>query len=714
MSGEPTEEDFQNALNEYWHDRPPASLEDVMALYGVLAVAESGGGLFTNPSKLEPFVDDGRLVTISVDVTEETPDVVDTEYDVLREEDVPNLGYSHKSSGRGAKYSLTQIGSKNGNDAEGVASTIIRRVRSWTTQDSVQSVIEDENQDAWLIEALADVFEKDSETLEGIKSDILSILPADESIPTAVTVRLKVNGEELATVDTSGEQWVWPAEVGVLNEAKKRYASANAANKNIDRGASEGHGVGVVSGDESRLVGTPESPLDVFSVKHPDAQPGLRREQSWRHYPVSPEVAMLFAKGQDLIEQCVYRRGGLETYALPYFAGQMTGTKASALFFAIDSVREQSKYVEGGDPPMAQVTFHLREHDDPEVQDLANQELRFYTATMPIGDDKHIVSETPTAETYWVSELADAFVTTVQGKTLDPTQGGFSKSENWPLLDLPPTQRDARTVAFYRITGQEFTDAVFAYRDDDEGDDFRRIVDHRIISGKPLDASMLFDEYLRRYADAADGNEPPSYQIVAQQLVHLSTLSRAGLLTGIDTPIEDTEITMTEDIDTTDIEAIRKHRFEAFLDRPLFDEPTRRAAAVAGVLIGQVSWYQDSERGIGRPLDTGTRGDQLTANSLENALTAALEKSKVYAQEAESSHERDFLFPETVDKLLEVTEDMPTSWDIGKRELQFSYVLGHAHGRRSMPAAFELYEDGEADENKDDVEAESVEPNTTN
>lgn len=697
MSEKPTEEDFQNALDEYWHDRPPASLEDVMALYGVLAVAESGEGLFTNPSKLEPFVDDGRLVTISIDVTDETPDIVDVEYDVLREDDVPKLGYSHKSSGRGAKYSLTQIGSKNGNDAEGVASTIIPRVRSWTTQDSVESVIEEEHQDAWLIEALAEIFEKDSETIERLKSDVLSILPADESVPTAVTVRLRVNGEELVTVDTDEEQWVWPAEVGVLDEAKKRYASANAADKNIKRGASEGRGVDVVSGDESRLVGTPESPLGVFSVKHPDAQPGLRKEQSWRHYPVSPEAAMLFAKGQSLVEQCVHRSGGIETYAMPYFAGQMTGRKAAALFFAIDSVRERSKYVESGDPPMAQVTFKLQEHEDPEVREMAERELRFYTVTMPIGDDKHIISETPAAEMYWVSELSDALVTTVRGRTLSPAQGGFSESENWPLLKLPPDQRNARTAAFYQITGQEFTDSVFAYRDDDEGDDFRRIVDHRLIAGQPLDASMLFDEYLRRYADAADGSEPPPSQIVAQQLVHLETLSRTGLLTGIDTPIEYTDTIMNADIDTTDIEEIRKHRFEEFLNRPLFDDPDRRAAAVAGVLIGQVSWHQDSQRGIGRPLDTGTRGDQLTANSLENTLTAALEKSKVYAQEADSSREQDFLFPETVDKLLDVTDDMPTSWDIGKRELQFSYVLGHAHGRRSMPVAFELYEGGDGE-----------------
>jgi CRISPR-associated protein Cas8b/Csh1 subtype I-B len=149
---------------------------------------------------------------------------------------------------------------------------------------------------------------------------------------------------------------------------------------------------------------------------------------------------------------------------------------------------------------------------------------------------------------------------------------------------------------------------------------------------------------------------------------------------------------MTSELDTTDIAAIREGRLESFLDRPLFEETNRRAAALAGVLVGQVSWHQDSVRNIGRPLDSGTKGDQLTKNSLENVLTAALEKAKVYAQDSDKSYDRDLLFPETVDRLLEETEEMPSDWTIEKRELQFCYVLGHAHGRRSMPVAFDLHE----------------------
>jgi hypothetical protein len=74
----------------------------------------------------------------------------------------------------------------------------------------------------------------------------------------------------------------------------------------------------------------------------------------------------------------------------------------------------------------------------------------------------------------------------------------------------------------------------------------------------------------------------------------------------------------------------------------------------------------------------------------------------VYAFDSE--YDSDILFPETVDHLLDTTEQMPTDWNIDKRDLQFAYVLGHAHGRRSMPNAFDLQM---KDEDSDDETAEA-------
>lgn len=698
---DPTLDDFRVAIDEYWHDRSPASLEDVLAMYGVLAVAESGGALFGTPSKLAPFVDDGRLVTVEVDLTGDEPRIVDVDVDVLRETDTAKLGYSHKSSGRGAKYSLTQIGSKSGNDAEGVANSILRRLSSWTTEDSVQSVTGDEGHpDGWIIERLATLFEKDGAPMEELKSDLRDLLPSDDSVPTVVTVRSRIDGAELAGDNVDDVEWFWPADLDVLEAAMQRYATANATDKNIDSGpASEGEAVGVVTGEFGRVVGTPESPMGIFSVKHPDAQPGLRRDQSWRNYPVSDRVAMLFSKGQELIERCVFRRGGAETYAIPYFAGKLTPEKAQTLYRAVHSLDPDSDHSESSNAPMARVTFDIREHDDPSIRELASRELRFYTVTLPISDDKNVIAEVPAASIHAVSELAAALIDTVHGPTLDRALGGFEPYENWDLLDFPDDTDAARNVAFGRLVGYVFTDAAFAYRDEEE-DDFRRVVDQRLIAGTPLQASMLFEEYMRRFGDEFDGDNIP-HQVIVQQLVHLETLSRADMLDGLDVPVEpaDSE-TMTQNIhesdtDLSSIAAIREFRLDAFLGRPLFERPERRAAALAGVLVGQISWHQEHVRTIGRPLDSKTRGDQLTTNGLEHALTSALEKAKVYAMDSDRGYDRDVLFPETVDRLLETTDRLPTDWDIEKRELQFAYVLGQAHGRRSMPNAFDLH-DGDA------------------
>ena len=710
MSG-PTREDFAAAIDDYWHGRPPTSLEDVMALYGVLSVAESGGSLYGTPSILDPFIDDGRLVVIDIDLTGDEPAYKDIDVDALRTNNISKLAYSHKSSGRGAKYSLTQIGSKSGNDAAGVAGSTLGRIRSWTDQDSVQGVTgENGHPDAWIIESLDEIFTKDSETFEQIEADIESLLPTEDSVPTVLTVRCRIDGKEISATESDDVDWFWPADLDVLDQAMRRYATANATDKNIDSGpVSEGQAVGVVTDQMSRVVGTPESPLDVFSVKHPDAQPGLRRDQSWRNYPVSDDVAMLFSKGQDLIERCVLRRGSVETYTLPYFAGELTPMKAETLYRAIHSLDSESEHTDASHAPMARVTYEIQEHEDPEVRALEN-EIRFYMASLPISDDKNIIAEEPSAGIYWVTELAKSLVDTVDGPTLSPESGGFASYDNWDLLDFPDNTGPARNVAFGKIVGHTFTDAVFAYRDE-EGDDFRRIVDHRLIAGFPLDASVLFEEYMRRWGDEFDGEDPVPQQVVAQQLVHLESLSRAGLLAGLDSAVEPTDTaTMTpiEDTNTdlSNLAEIREYRLESFLDRPMFNNyKERKAATLAGVLVGQVSWHQANERDLGRPLDSKTRGDQLTKNGLEQALKTAIEKAKVYAHDSEYDTDRDLLFPETVDLLLETTEQLPTDWKIDKRDLQFAYVLGHAHGRRSMPNAFDLHEKGDESDAVEAVES---------
>jgi CRISPR-associated protein Cas8b/Csh1 subtype I-B len=686
-----TEGDFSAAIDEYWHGRPPSCLEDVLTLYGVLATAEDGSELFRTSTALDDFVDKGRIVTIHVDLTGDTPAYVETTVDRLRQTDVPRLGYAAKSSGRGADYSISQSGSVSGNAPSKLADTHLGRIRRWTEYDSVQSVVDD-HPDGWVVSALARAFERDSATIADIATDIEARLSGDE--PTVLTVAMEIDTVDLADEDDRGVETFFPGDLGVLETAMQRYKTANMTDKHLSGArTSEGQATGLVTGSEGHVVGTPESPLDTFSIKHPDVQPGLRRTASWRNYPIDEQTGQLIAKGADLVERCVFRVGGMETYALPYFASELTAGKADLLYSAIRSLDPDD---EGNEPPMAQVTYDLVESDYEEVRALAD-ELRFYYITLPIGDDTHVVAEGSAVTTYWVNEIAKALVETIQGATARPELGGVETSVNWPLLDFPADTRRARKLAFTRIVGYDFVDATFARRDDEVADDFRRVATQRLIEGQPLDAQVLFEEYVTRLGDAFDG-DPPPWQIPAMQFVQFEALVRAGLVDDYDTAVapDHTDMTTT---DATDIATIREERLEQFLNRPMFaaDEDTsvarraateRRAAFLSGVFIGQVSWHQENERSMGRTLDARTQADKLTARVLEQTIRTALDNARIYASESE--YDSDILYPEVSDRLLDALERQPTDWALEKSELQFLVALGQSYGRRAMPIAFDL------------------------
>jgi CRISPR-associated protein Cas8b/Csh1 subtype I-B len=208
---------------------------------------------------------------------------------------------------------------------------------------------------------------------------------------------------------------------------------------------------------------------------------------------------------------------------------------------------------------------------------------------------------------------------------------------------------------------------------------------------------------VERIGDAYDGDAPP-WQIPAMQFLQLEALSRADLVEGYTTQIEPHHSTMTQKITSTDIRTIRERRLESFLDRPMFSEADesdtetqetseRRAAFLSGAFIGQVSWFQENNRSIGRTLDTRTQADKLTPRVLKQTIQTALDKARIYASESE--HERNLLYPEVADRLLEAMTQQPTAWELEKSELQFLVALGQSYGRRAMPVAFDIRDENE-------------------
>lgn len=685
-------ESFREAIAEYWsHGRAPVELPDIMAMYGVIAVGASDDGLFKTGSTLDPYLDGGEYVTVKIDLTEDDPKSSwDVTVDRLTEERVDSLAVSKHPAGRGTDYSITQVGSKNGNDPKSFSGTYIGRLGNWSGYDSVRSVFEadEPHPDGWVAEAVCEVLQ-DDDTLAEIKETTQRILSG--TARRVVTVAVRVDTTELEVYDgNEGTRWLYPDDLGVMDAAMESYAAENMTDRAIHgSGTSKGTATDAITGENRTVVGTPHSPLGLFSVKHPDNQPGLAQTESWRNYSVSAETAMLFKKAEDLIGKTVMRRGGMEVYALPYFTGEFTAGKANALYRALQSLDPETNKDE---PPMGVVTYNLEEHN-PE---LAERELRYYLLTMPIGDDKHVVAESNAVAVYHARQLADSLIATLDGPSFSPDRANFGSPTNWPLLELEtegPGKTALRRRALYTVLLGDLVDAGFQRRDTDHvGDDFRRVADHRLISGEPLKAATLFEEYMNRFGDQFEGTDPVPPQLVGMQFAQLETLSRAGLIEGIPSVAPATQAdwtTMTDQSTLTDTNEIREARLESFLDRPLLaDDVERRGAFLAGVLVGQISWYQENERGLGRPLDVRTRADEITAHGIGQAIRTALEKAKVYA--AEDEYASDVLYPEVVDRLLDAMEKDPADWTLEKRDLQFAFSLGQAFGRRAMPVAFDV------------------------
>jgi CRISPR-associated protein Cas8b/Csh1 subtype I-B len=690
MSG-PSLDSFEDAIKTFWdHGRAPVELPDIMAMYGVIAVGASEDGLFRTGSTLDDYVADGEYVTVKIDLTDADPGSSwDVTVDRLTDDVVDSLAVSKNPAGRGTDYSITQVGSKTGNSPDSFADTYVGRLGNWSGYDSVRSVFESEDghPDGWVVKAVTDVL-GDDDILEEIATATEGLLSG--TTERVVTVAVRVDTEKLEEYEGSdGIQWLYPDDLPVMNEAMRRYAGENMADKNLNGSrVSRGPGVDAVSGTDGTMVGTPQSPFGLFSVKHPDNQPSLDRTQSWRNYPVSAETAMLFKKAEDLLEKTVMRRGGMEVYALPYFAGEFTPAKADVLYRALQSLDVEQNKTE---PPMGVLTYELEEAS-PE---LAERELRYHLLTMPIGDDKHVIAESNAVTVYHARKIADALLATLDGPSFRPARSNFGAPTNWPLLDIDvegPGETARRKRATYAVLLGSFVDAGFQRRDGDSvGDDYRRVADHRLVAGESLHANTLFEEYMQRFGDQFDGTEPVPPQLVGMQLAQLESLSRAGLVDGIPTvePASRSDWTTMTESELTDIDTIRAQRLESFLDRPLLTENVeRRAAFLAGVLVGQVSWYQENERNVGRPLDIRTPADEITARGVSQAVKSALEKAKIYA--AEDDYTSDVLYPEVVDRLLDALESEPGEWELSKRDLQFAYSLGQAFGRRAMPVAFEV------------------------
>lgn len=695
---------FTEEFESYWPDIDVTSLRRIQALYGAISEATEADTesvvpeefqLYVTPGSLSGFTatdpDGPKLVTVLVDLTEEEPTLDDVAVEPLREERVPSLGFSRYPWGRAIDNSITRRGAKGGSSRSTVTTYCVECLERWTNGDGREPAVGEaasEHPDGWVIEALQELGGVD-DIEDRIEDYLRPKYGEDESSRVVATVAVRVDADDLEyePTGTPEDGYYYPGQLHILNAAMRARKEEKLAKKQTDV-PSRGEAACMVTGEETDVFGTAEDPLALFTVQHAEKFFELRRENSWRAHPVSSEAALLIQSGSSLVESCRTTARGRSVYTIPYFV-DMTPTRAYQLYDCLDETPIETQEA------MAEVQNQL-EHRYPENADA----LRFYViALRNDSGDINVLEEAPETSLQPARTLAEAHMDVLNGSTFNSV-AGFDQPSDWePIHEGVRADDVVRSVVSgdYAFGTVELSDA-----DDPTTDDSVDWLTFSLLAGEQIPISRLLEEYVARLARERRSDEENrlSENHLKAQFAQLEALATAGRL-SVDIEGYEPKTTMTDRQDTDvplveeftrdgsfpeSIAPFREYRLERFLDeRPsLADADSRRAAFLAGVLVGQVGSYQSSKRDMNRTVIAQYPAEQMTGDRIVRLVPELFDKIEAYAPGRS-------LFPELEDRLpdaLSLAAD--DEWSIPLSDLRFHFALGQMYGKRATARAYDL------------------------
>lgn len=693
-----------------------SSLRRIQTLYGAIAEAAGSDGsgfvgdefrLYVTPGELGGFTttesgaDANSLVTVQVDLTDDSPSVDDVVVEPLREEMVPKLGFSRYPWGRGIDNSITRRGAKGGSNRDTMTTYCVDCLERWTNADGREPAVgevAETHPDGWVIQALQALGERD-DLEDTIREALKRQVDAETSPRVVATVAIDLNPAELehTPIGDSEEDYYYPGQLHVLNAGMRARKELKLARKNLNDGdpPSRGDGTCQVTGEDTTVYGTAEDPLALFTVQHTEKFPHLKKPESWRSHPISSQAALLVQSGASLIEQCGTTRGGRSVYTIPYYAEVDAGS-AHQLYHLIQDTDTDTQAA------MAKLQRKA------EAQDDYRTDLRFSIISLRNDSgDINVLHENPDATITAAREIADHHMGVLHSSTFDSV-AGFARPSNWQPID-PNTTRDSVVDA---IVSGDYAYGTVSYSDADDPpiDETTEWLTFALIGGESIPVNRLLKEYVDRLATQRQGDDENrlSENHLKAQYAQLLALAGANRLTAPednsnliktphmhDTSLSDPELPPTDefitDRGTIPLDPLREYRLNRFLkERPSFDDPQRLAGFLAGVLVGQLAAHQSGQRGMNRTVLAEHPPERMTGRRIERLVNDLIDKANVYAMESQHG---DSLFPELEDRLPAALLDAAAAeWTLAQQDLRFHYALGQLYGKRAQSRAFDLRE----------------------
>lgn len=688
---------------------PITSLRRIQTLYGALAEAavQKGGdpaySLYYTPGELAEFIasrehPDRYLVTLEIDLTDRNPSATDLSVSVdrLTSDTVSDLGYSRYPWGAGMDHSITQRGAKAGADVEKTTSYCHARLDRWPAQNQhVQAVTEvaKTHPDGWIIDTLEELG-TDEQVRDLITEELRKQLTGSPRVTVTVQLRLHPN-----TVNTtrSGQltdpAWFYPGHIDVLNTAMAARKDEKLSRKNLSSAADSACGPGtcMVTDESAEMVGTAEDPLAFFTLQQAENFPGLKRPNAWQSHPVTASTALLLQAGRSLLKACRTHRDGKSVYTFPYFT-HITTERAELLYRGLRRLQDRD-FGATTEHPMAFIERIVEEYGDPADK----TDLRFYVLSRYYdGGDIHVTHNSPDVTLYWPRHLATSYLSLLQ-TPINPIRLPLNGADERRLLDNDLATKDVINTVINGGFAKEAVPLSASTRNMDNSDPVEWYT-YQLLTGAAIPVTRLLDLFITRIATARTQQTNQSLPIprLAIQFLQLETLATIGLLTA---EAEQTALTTpptvmhTNTIDVTHLrgpngnisrQAVRRYRLSQFLEsrESLTANPDRQGAFLIGILVGQLSNYQQSTRGMNRTLRDHHHAETMTAQKLGRLYRHLIDKAGVYASEVSWAGE--ILFPETIDALTETLADrVPTDWSLSRHDLQFFYALGVGYGIRA-------------------------------
>lgn len=145
--------------------------------------------------------------------------------------------------------------------------------------------------------------------------------------------------------------------------------------------------------------------------------------------------------------------------------------------------------------------------------------------------------------------------------------------------------------------------------------------------------------------------------------------------------------------DSLPVYKIREARLESFLQsRPeLAENAERRSAFLLGVLIGQLSWLQETDRNINQTFAIKYPSKDIRPSQLTQLVPELLSKDQVYAGDYDYSMDGS-CFPETTERVSAAfTQIDPAGLGLSIPDLRFYISLGVSYGNTSHSRAMDIW-----------------------